>query len=686
MDGWPESDVIFGTLAAQGVGALILAIVVQSFYRHYGKSYLKHWARAWWALVVFAASTGFVRNVALEGVGGDVASVLALGVQGASGYLSAALLSLGFWELTRGRPARERVSRALLIAVAAAGGAVPIMASRFNSLADAERIGAVGQTLLAGAVFAVVAAWMFSRRQKEHGIGVYLASGSLFLYGVHQLHYLAYYIGMLRVGTPLMYGHWLAYGDFLLQVLVGFGMVSSLLEEERRAALLASQQIEHVAYHDALTGLPNRPLFLDRLIVALSQAARHDYKIAIFFFDVDHFKDINDTLGHSHGDALLKELADRIRKSVRASDTVSRFGGDEFTIFAQHVDRVEDVARIAQKLLDTVKEPFRIAGQELFVSVSVGISIYPLDGTDPETLLKNADAAMYRAKEQGRDNYQIYAPAMNACAIERLSLETQLRRALENEELEVHYQPLVELDSGMVYGAEALLRWRRPDGRLAAPRTFMRALETSGLIVPVGDWVLQRACAEAVEWSDIEGAHIGVAVNVAARQFQRPDLAARIAAVLASTGLEPSRLELEITETCAMQNAEANVRMLRELKRAGIRIAIDDFGTGYSSLHYLKRFPIDTLKLDRSFVQDVTEDQGDAAIATAVVSMAASLGLKLVAEGIETPEQLAFFRERRCARGQGFLFGRPMPADEFRAFLRERARPTFETRVNKAAL
>ncbi|HSN68724.1 MAG TPA: EAL domain-containing protein, partial [Thermoanaerobaculia bacterium] len=555
--------------------------------------------------------------------------------------------------------------------------------SRFGSIAGAERIGAMVQTFLAGAVFVVVAMWMFRRRQKEHGIGVYIASGSLLLYGVHQLHYLGYYLAALRVETPLMYGHWLAYGDFMLQVLVGFGMVSSLLEEERRAAHLATQQIEHVAYHDALTGLPNRPLFLDRLIVALAQAARYDFKIAIFFLDVDHFKDINDTLGHSHGDALLKELADRLRKCLRAGDTVSRFGGDEFTIFAQHVDRVEDIARIAQKLLDTVKQPFRVGDHELFVSMSVGISFFPLDGSDPETLLKNADAAMYRAKEQGRDTYQIYAPAMNACAIERLSLETQLRRALENEEFEVHYQPLVELESGTVYGAEALLRWRRPDGRIAAPRTFMRTLDASGLIVPVGDWVLRRACQDAVEWSDIDGFRISVAVNLAARQFQRPNLAERIAAVLGETGLEPPRLELEITESCAMQNAEASVRTMRELKRAGVRIAVDDFGTGYSSLHYLKRFPIDTLKLDRSFVQDVNEDHGDAAIATAVVSMATSLGLKLVAEGIETPEQLAFFRERRCSRGQGFLFGRPMAGDEFRAFLRQSVRRPVETRVGQ---
>lgn len=677
MDGWSGSDVLFGTLAAQGVGAVVLALILQGFHRHYGKTYLGYWALGWWALVVFVGSSGLARQVEVGGRAGEVASTLALAAQGAGGYLSIGLLALGFWELTKGRSARRRFVVRFVVVIAAAGAVVP---SITRILAPGvEGAGAVLRTLVAGAVFTSMAIWMIRRHQPEQGIGVRLASGSLFFYGLHQLHYLTFHVLEMQGGALPAYGHWLAYGEFLLQVLVGFGMVSSLLEEERQAAFHATQQIEHVAYHDALTGLPNRPLFLDRLIVALAQAARYDHKLAIFFLDVDHFKDINDTLGHSHGDVLLKELAGRIRRCVRASDTVSRFGGDEFTIFVQYLDHVEDIARIAQKLLGTVKQPFRIGDHELFVTVSVGISFYPLDGADPETLLKNADAAMYRAKEQGRGNYQIYAAAMNACAIERLSLENELRSAVENEELEVYYQPLVELDSGSVYGAEALLRWRRPDGRIASPPNFIRTLETSGLIVPVGDWVLRRACREAFEWLERDGVRIAVSVNLAARQFQRPDLRERIEAILVETGLDPSQLELEITENSAMQNAEHSIRTLQDLKRIGVRIAVDDFGIGYSSLNYLKRFPLDSLKLDKSLVQDVTDDAGAAAIASAVISMAASLGLKLVAEGIETEEQLAFFRERGCPRGQGYLVGRPMEAGPFRQFLRDRARHPAET-------
>lgn len=670
MDGWYGSDVVFGTLASQGVGALVLAILIRSFYRQYGKAYLSHWAQSWVALVAFVVSSGIVRHIALRGVTGEAVSAIAVAIKGGAWYLHVGLLILAFWELTTERPARQLFIRYYVGSLFIAGAAAPL-AARILLGGTGEWIADGVRTLAAGIVLTGLAIWMYRRFRAEHGVGIRLASMSLLFYGIHQLHYFALHLVETQTGALPGYGHWLAYGDFLLQALVGLGMVSSLLEEERQSAFLASQQIEHVAYHDPLTGLPNRSLFLDRLIVALAHAARHEHKVAVFFLDVDHFKDINDTLGHSHGDALLKDLAERIRRCIRGGDTVSRFGGDEFTLLVQNLDRVEDVARVAQKLLYAVKRPFTIADQELFVSVSVGISLYPLDGTDPETLLKNADTAMYRAKEQGRDNYQIYAPAMNACAVERLSLESDLRRALDSDDLEVYYQPLVELGTGAVYGAEALLRWRRPDGRLSGPRNFIRALEASGLIVPVGEWVLRSACREAVEWSERHGANIGLSVNLSARQFLRPDLAERVAMILMETGLEASRLELEITETCAMQNAENSVRALRELKQIGVRIAVDDFGTGYSSLNYLKRFPLDSLKLDKSFVRDVTEDPGDAAIAAAVISIAETLGLTLIAEGIETEEQLAFFRTRGCPRGQGFLFGRPMAAGDFHDFLRK---------------
>ncbi len=470
MDGWYGSDVVFGTLASQGVGALVLAIVIRSFYRQYGKAYLGHWAQSWVALVAFVVSSGIARHIVLRGVTGEAVSAIAVAIKGGAWYLHVGLLILAFWELTTERPARQVFIRNYVGSLFLAGAAAPL-AARILLGGTGEWIADGVRTLATGIVLTGLAIWMYRRFRVEHGVGIRLASMSLLFYGIHQLHYFALHLVETQTGALPVYGHWLAYGDFLLQVLLGLGMVSSLLEEERQSAFLASQQIEHVAYHDPLTGLPNRSLFLDRLIVALAHAARHEDKAAVFFLDVDHFKDINDTLGHSHGDALLKELAERIKRCLRGGDTVSRFGGDEFTLLIQNLDRVEDVARVAQKLLYAVKRPFTIAGQELFVSVSVGISLFPLDGTDPETLLKNADAAMYRAKEQGRDNYQIYAPAMNACAVERLSLESDLRRALDSGELEVHYQPMVELGDRRGLrsrGPAAVAASRRPP--LGAPK------------------------------------------------------------------------------------------------------------------------------------------------------------------------------------------------------------------------
>jgi diguanylate cyclase (GGDEF)-like protein len=655
-------DVIFGMLVTEVVAAACLGILIHLFYRRYGKAYLGHWALSWLALMGFVAASA----VLLSAPGSELAA-FAVPVQGATGYLHVGLLVLGFWEFTRGRQARWRFITSLVVVLAVAGLTVPSLAQLAGGgtgLAIAE----IGQEGISGVVLAAVAIWMFRRRQPEHGISLPLASGSLFIYGLHNVNAAVYHYIELNGGQFPLHDHWLAYIALPLQCLLGVAMVSALLEEERNAARLATQEIERVAYHDSLTGLPNRPLFLDRLIIALAQGARHGYKVAVFFLDVDHFKDINDTLGHSHGDALLKELAERIRRCVRAGDTVGRFGGDEFTVFVQDIDRIEDIARVAEKLLATVKQPFRIGGQDLFVSVSVGISFFPVDGSDPETLLKNADVAMYRAKEQGRATYQIYAPAMNARAVERLSLESRLRGALEANQLELWYQPLVMLETRVMYGAEALLRWRTNDGRVATPREFIRALESSELILPVGDWILRRACSDAVAWSKT-GRSLSVSVNLAPRQFQRPDLASRVAAILEETHLDPRLLEVEITENAAMQNAETSMRALQELKQLGIRVALDDFGVGYSSLNYLKRFPIDCLKVDRSFISDVTEDPGDAAIATAIISMARSLELSVVAEGIETEEQLAFLRGRGCYRGQGFLFARALPVDEFTELL-----------------
>jgi len=424
----------------------------------------------------------------------------------------------------------------------------------------------------------------------------------------------------------------------------------------------AEEQVRDLAYHDALTGLPNRLLFQDRLALAVAQAHRHRQGLAVLFLDLDRFKVINDSLGHTVGDRLVREVAARLRTCVREGDTVARLGGDEFTLLLPHVGQAVDAAKVAKKVLDLVRIPFDIDGRELFVTASMGISLYPDDGTDAETLVKNADTAMYRAKEQGRDLYQLYTPAMNATALERLALESSLRRALSQDELVLHYQPIFDVASRRVQGVEALLRWAHPELGLVAPADFIPLAEITGLILPMGPWVLRAACAQARAWQERQPG-LCVAVNLSARQFQEASLVAQVTDALADSGLDPRCLQLEITESSAMQNAQTAIQTLRELKSLGVGLSIDDFGTGYSSLSYLKRFPIDTLKIDQSFIRDIGRDPDDAAIASAIIALAHTLKLTVVAEGVETSGQLAFLAAHGCDRAQGYLLSRPFPAD-----------------------
>jgi diguanylate cyclase (GGDEF)-like protein len=565
-----------------------------------------------------------------------------------AGWLQSGWLLFGTFELVRRRPVRLRQARWTLGALTIAG-----------ALSGAFAPPGI-RSVVAGTACGVAAWWLFRARARRGGFGFTFAAAALLASSL-QLFAAAFF-------NPF----YLRYAELVLQVLLGASMIACLLDDEREAAELAAHEIEHLAYHDALTGLPNRPLFTDRLIVALAQANRGDQKLAVFFLDLDRFKDINDSLGHSMGDSLLKAVAERIRTCVREGDTVARFGGDEYTLLIPRIEHIEDAAKIAEKIIETLKIPFVINGQELFVTTSIGISIFPHDGVDPETLVRNADTAMYRAKEQGRDNYQLYAPEMNARALERLALENMLRRALKQNELTVHYQPLIDVGSGAIAGVEALVRWQHPERGLLLPAYFISTAELSGLILPIGDWVLRTACRQVQAWNQRLGLDLTVSVNLSARQFSQPDLVAQVRNALQETGLEPELLELEITESNAMQNAENTIRTLRELKAAGVRISMDDFGTGYSSLNYLKRFPIDTLKLDQSFVRDSTTHASDAAIISAVIIMAHSLELKVVAEGVETKEQLDFLRHRDCDTIQGFYFSAPLAAEELEPYLMQR--------------
>jgi diguanylate cyclase (GGDEF)-like protein/PAS domain S-box-containing protein len=426
----------------------------------------------------------------------------------------------------------------------------------------------------------------------------------------------------------------------------------------------AEEQIKSLAYHDALTGLPNRRLFQDRLSVAVAQAHRNSQRLAVLFLDLDRFKPVNDSLGHAAGDRLIQEVAERLRTCLREGDTVARLGGDEFTLLLPGVSQVVDAARVAEKVLDALRVPFLIEGRELSSTASIGISLYPEDGRDADTLVKSADAAMYRAKQQGRDNYQLCAPALNATALERLALESSLRHAVGQDELVLHYQPVLDIATGRVQAMEALLRWRHPELGLVPPGDFIPLAEMTGLVIAFSPWVLRTACAQARAWQDAGHADLAVAVNLSARQFQHPDLPSQVKRALEESKLDAACLELEVSETSAMQAPESSTQTLRALKALGVRIAIDDFGTGSSSLSYLRRFPIDALKIDRSFTAEITPDPDDAAVANSVIALAHTLKLRVVAEGVETDDQLAFLSSRRCDQAQGFLFGSPRPAGD----------------------
>ncbi|MBW3564120.1 MAG: EAL domain-containing protein [Acidobacteria bacterium] len=435
--------------------------------------------------------------------------------------------------------------------------------------------------------------------------------------------------------------------------------VSRDVSERRRA----QEEVEYQAYHDPLTALPNRMLFLDRLSVALNHAKRNQTLVAVMFLDLDNFKFINDTLGHSVGDALLKEVAARLSSSVRLDDTVSRMGGDEFTLLTDIP--VEDDARtIARKILDAVAEPFLIDSHELFITTSIGIALYPEDGEDSDTLLKNADSAMYRAKALGRNNYQLCSDSNGASAEERLTLEHYLRGAVERDELEVYYQPQVDLVSNRIIGMEALVRWNHPEKGLIQPNDFIPLAEETRLIFTVGEWVLRQACTQLKKWQNAGHRDLRVAVNLSVRQFQHRGLVGRVRNILEETGLEPRFLELEITESTAMKNAEWTQRMLADLRGMGVTLTMDDFGTGYSSLNYLKRFALDVIKIDRDFIVEMLDSEGDAAIVSAIVTMCRGLGLQVIAEGVETEEQKIALRDRGCELMQGYLFGHPLPAPQ----------------------
>ena len=431
------------------------------------------------------------------------------------------------------------------------------------------------------------------------------------------------------------------------------------------AARAMTLQLAHSAEHDVLTGLPNRALLNDRVNQAIILASRHMKKVAVLFLDLDGFKHINDSLGHPTGDKLLQSITKRLRDCVRASDTVSRQGGDEFVVLLSEMEHSEDAAVTARRLLQAVADTHFINQQELHVTTSVGVSVYPDDGLDAETLLKNADTAMYQAKENGRQNFQFFKSSMNERAVERQSIEEGLRRALERNEFTLQYQPKVNLKTDEITGAEALLRWN-PGGRgLVSPAKFIPVAEDCGLILPIGKWVLREACTQARAWMDARLPPITIAVNISAMEFRHEQFLEGVFEILKETGLDPKLLELELTESVLMKRVEATGSILETLRAKGVRVAVDDFGTGYSSLSYLRKFSIDALKIDQSFVRQITTSPGETSIVTAIISMGRSLGLRVIAEGVETQEELAFLQAQKCEEAQGYHFSRPLPPEQF---------------------
>jgi diguanylate cyclase (GGDEF)-like protein len=454
-----------------------------------------------------------------------------------------------------------------------------------------------------------------------------------------------------------------------------------LLERSIRYAIernRTKERIYHMAFYDSLTNLPNRVLFQDRLRLALASADRQQHMLAVLFLDLDNFKRINDTFGHFMGDKLLQAVAERLSSIMRKCDSVTRnvpdlfarLGGDEFTVLLNVINELEDAAKVAHRITDIISKPFQLDDHEIFITSSIGIAVYPADGEDIESLLKNADAAMYHAKDHGKNHFQYYKQYMNASAFERLTLENDLRKALELDEFLLHYQPQIHADSNEITGLEALIRWQQPDGGIIPPSEFIPLAEETGLIIPISEWVLKTACRQISSWKAEGCKAVPVSVNMSSEQFQQKDFIAAMSGIMTKHMVTPQDLMLEITENTIMQSTETASAVLHALTEMGIRLIIDDFGTGYSSLSYLKTFPIHAIKIDRSFVREIGSDPDDAAIATAIISMGHSLRLKVIAEGVESEDQLAFLHKQKCDEIQGFLFSPPIPPEEITKLLK----------------
>jgi len=653
------------SLFVQSGAALIIACVFFGLHRRYWRPFLRHWTWSWLALSAYSAFSGAARIVGLRRGIDDPLNMLLASICGVTGYLQITWLLLGTTELATGVPIQRRASRWIIAGVAIAGALLVITFSWDPSKYELVYHLRVTVRRVAVALASLYAARAITRTPKiARAIGRRSVMLAFFGLAAHQVHFLALSsTPEMRQLHPL-YMAALGLLDVVIYFGLAMGLVIWLLEEERQATMDAAAKIEQIAYHDSLTGLPNRQLFLNQMGMALHRARRTNQTVAVLFLDLDRFKIVNDSLGHAAGDLLLQTVAERIRSAVRGEDSVTRLGGDEFAVLCTEIASPDDAVFVAERIIAAVKRPISLEGQEVFVTTSLGISLFPVDATQPEALLKNADAAMYRAKSQGRDLVERYVPELGAAALEQLGLESHLQRALEHDQMTVNYQPIVDSSTGRINGLEALIRWNHPERGLLLPSEFIGIAEATGAIVPMGEWVMREACRQIQHWRLRGLTHLRAAVNLSVRQLQHADLVTRVSQVLDETGLPPFCLEIEITESIAMRSSGRAIDNLRGLKALGVRISIDDLGTGYSSLSALRLFPMDSLKIDRSFVNGVPHNTDDSAIAAAVIALGQTLGVNVIAEGIERPEQLAFFAAHRCAEWQGYLLVSPVTAQQ----------------------
>ncbi|HEU4996618.1 MAG TPA: EAL domain-containing protein [Gemmatimonadaceae bacterium] len=662
----------------QAAGALFAAVLFGFLSRTYRKPFLLHWARAASALCIMLFGSGLTISLADVASPTSVTRLVVSSVTLIAAYVHVAWLLFGAAELVSHHWTeliRKRRNWIFGVAIVFALASLAYHADHPDPFGPRFSARIALRSLIIGLAFIAAAVAVVVSRGEKPGLrlGRAFVGGSFALYAATQLH--LSWLGAFNraVISQSNYALYSGFIDFVLVFAMGLGIVIWLLEEEHTRVLSTTEEIAQLAYHDPLTGLPNRKLLLDHLTRAIYQARRDRFKLAVYFIDLDRFKVINDSLGHSAGDKVLQAVASRVTCVLREADAVARMGGDEFVFITTAIKGVEDAVHVAQKVRDAIREPLQIEGRELFVSCSMGIAVYPDDGESADTLVKNADTAMYRAKSQGNDLLQLYTPEMNAHAAEQLALESALRRAVETFEFELHYQPIVQTSDNQICSLETMLRWRHPVLGLVRPEQFIRLAESTGLIVPIGEWALRTSCNQLAEWRATGYRDLRLAVNISSRQLKESDFVATVRLILAETGVPASAVEFEITEMSATQSEPAIIDRLRALRDLGIRISIDDFGTGFSSVSVLRVFPVDALKIDTSFVRDLVLDPDDAAIAAAVVALAKSMGLTVIAEGVENPAQLEFLRAQGCEMWQGYLCCPPVQTSEVRTVLGRRS-------------